>query len=240
MTNYRSVKFFFDFVSPYAYMSWTRAKRLDPGAGIAFDPKPILFAGLLQRWGQLGPAEIAPKRQFVFRDTLRRAVEADIPLRFPPSHPFAPLLPLRATTAVLNTPERDAVITNLFEACWAESRDISQPETVRGALEAAGVPDVEAVMKASVGRQLKTELKANTTAATEQGVFGVPTWVTQDGELFWGDDQLPSVIRHLNGEDLLLQADVDMQKVLNRPGKDRFHTTLKMGENVIPGSHFGS
>src|SRR5690606_34540713 len=70
-----TIEFCFDYISPYAYLGWQRARRWSSHReDITLKPRPILFAALLNHWGQLGPAEIAPKRAFVLRDVVRNAV----------------------------------------------------------------------------------------------------------------------------------------------------------------------
>jgi hypothetical protein len=63
----------------------------------------IVHAGLLNAWGQLGPAEIPPKREYILKDVMRKAHSMDraIQVKCPPSHPFRPLLPLRAVCCPL-------------------------------------------------------------------------------------------------------------------------------------------
>lgn len=51
---------YFDFISPFAYLQFVRLGEL---AGARLRLRPVLFAGLLQHWGQLGPAEIPAKRR---------------------------------------------------------------------------------------------------------------------------------------------------------------------------------
>ena len=89
------IEFWFDFISPYAYLAWQRIHPVVEAHGRALIYRPVLFAGLLDHWGQLGPAEIPPKREFVFRQVLRRAAALGVPLEPPPSHPFNSLLGLR-------------------------------------------------------------------------------------------------------------------------------------------------
>jgi 2-hydroxychromene-2-carboxylate isomerase len=83
------VDWYFDFVSPYSYICLHRLKNLD----VVY--KPVLFAGLLNHWGQKGPAEIPAKRQWTYRWCTWWAKELGISFRFPASHPFNPLQHLR-------------------------------------------------------------------------------------------------------------------------------------------------
>src|SRR5690349_24411474 len=86
------VEFWFDFISPFGYLAWQRIHSLVDAHGRDVVYRPTLFAALLNHWGQLGPAEIPPKRVFVFKQVLRRAHVLGVPLVPPPRHPFNPLL----------------------------------------------------------------------------------------------------------------------------------------------------
>ncbi|MEN8162322.1 MAG: hypothetical protein ABFS41_19780 [Myxococcota bacterium] len=61
----KKAAWFFDVISPFAYLQFARFGELS--ARIDITPVPVVFGGLLKHWGQLGPAEIPPKRRFVYR-----------------------------------------------------------------------------------------------------------------------------------------------------------------------------
>ena len=80
---------YFDFVSPFAYLQNLRLEEFS--SHIKIDRKPLLFAGLLKHWASKGPAELPPKRLFTYRHVQWMADRLDIPLRFPDRHPFNPI-----------------------------------------------------------------------------------------------------------------------------------------------------
>src|SRR5687768_8342398 len=90
-----SIDWYFDFVSPYSYICFNRLDELP----IEPSYKPVLFAGLLNHWGQKGPAEIPAKRRWTYRWCTWWAHELGVPLRFPAAHPFNPLQHLRLAIA---------------------------------------------------------------------------------------------------------------------------------------------
>lgn len=63
----RHLTFWFDVISPYAYLAFERLPRALDGLPMVVEYRPVLFAGLLGHWGQKGPAEIEPKRAWTFR-----------------------------------------------------------------------------------------------------------------------------------------------------------------------------
>ncbi len=192
------MRFYFDYISPYAYLAWTQMRGLSARTGVAVEPVPILFAALLNHWGHKGPAEIPPKRLYVFKDVVRRAHAYGVPLQPPPSHPFNPLLALRVTEAA--PADRTAeVVDTLFAHTWgdAQPRGVDQPETMRAILAPLGL---EALVEAAGTKPIKDAIRTHTEAALTAGVFGVPSMVVE-GEVFWGTDSLAHLENHLNGDD---------------------------------------
>lgn len=177
------IRFYFDFISPYAYLAWTQL----PALGVTVEPVPVLFAGLLDAHGTKGPAEVPARRANLIRDVARKAQRLGVPIDVPFAHPFNPLLALRV--ASLPGIDQTRVIDTLYRAAWVERRDITDP----------------AVVSALVGESLvaraadaKPALRAQTDEALARGVFGVPTLAIAD-ELFWGTDALPDLARYLEG-----------------------------------------
>jgi 2-hydroxychromene-2-carboxylate isomerase len=78
-----------------------------------------------------------------------------------------------------------------FRARWADARDISDPEVVRELLAGAGL-DGEAALERAQSDELRERLDAESRAAIERGVFGVPTLFVGD-EMFWGNDRFELV-----------------------------------------------
>jgi 2-hydroxychromene-2-carboxylate isomerase len=195
------IEFWFDFISPYAYLAWQRIHAVAEVHGRELVYRPVLFAGLLNHWGQLGPAEIPPKREFVFRQVSRRAAALGVRLQPPPSHPFNPLLGLRLASLPLANHERRRLIDTLFGATWGGGPGIADPTVVAPLLDEAGFAGTDLIAEAQSpgGKQRTLDSSAEALAA---GVFGVPTMIV-DGELFWGDDSFAELEQVLRGEDPL-------------------------------------
>src|SRR5580704_13383371 len=121
----KTMSFYFDFISPYAYLAWTQIHAIASRHCCEVVPKPILFAALLDANGQKGPAEIPSKRIYTFKDVIRSAARLGVPLAAPASHPFNPLLALRVASAEIDVQRRRPLIDALFTATWVESVDVS-------------------------------------------------------------------------------------------------------------------
>jgi len=178
----RDAIWYFDFVSPFAYLCLHRLKELP--ADVRIEYRPVLFAGLLGHWGQKGPAEIAAKRRYTYRWCNWWAKRLGIPFRFPAGHPFNPLQHLRLAIACGCRPE---VVARIFDSLWANGGDPANPGEFTALSRSLGWQPAELGAEA-----LKNTLRRNTENAAARGVFGVPT-LEVDGELFWGADSIEFV-----------------------------------------------
>lgn len=190
---------YFDFVSPYAYLQLMQFKRLPDSLEIRY--RPILFAALLEHWGQIGPAEIHVKRRQTYRQCQWRADRAGIPFRFPPVHPFVPLRPLRLAIALGTEP---AIIGSIFEFIFAEGRDVQSDDEWRALAARLEVDDADALVSQ---QWVKDALRANTEEAIAHGVFGVPTFDV-GGELFWGGDMTDLLLDYLADPEIFSRGEM--------------------------------
>ena len=179
---------YFDFVSPFAYLQSEQLAALAPRIAVRY--RPVLFAGLLDAHGQKGPAEIAAKRDFTYRFVVWQAGKLGIPLKFPPEHPFNPLALLRLALAC--DCEAQAV-QRIFRFVWRDGRLPDLPIEWAELTDELGIRDGAARIAAA---EVKDALRRNTDEAIARGVFGVPTLMI-GGELFWGADATAMAAEYL-------------------------------------------
>jgi 2-hydroxychromene-2-carboxylate isomerase len=173
----QTADWYFDFISPYAYFGLLRLAELSNDLEIRY--RPVLFAALLDHWGQKGPAEIATKRAWTYRSCTWWAMRHGIPFRFPAAHPFNPLPYLRLAVAAGNTAR---AVQMIFRALWTTGAD---PSDVQVLTALARSLDVD---QSHLSEQdVKDALRLETEQALARGVFGVPTLIV-DEQLFWGAD----------------------------------------------------
>ena len=191
----KHIDFYLDFISPYACLAFEKLPQALQGISHSVSYRPVLFAGLLASNGQLGPAEIAPKRDWTYRQVLWLAREHGVELQMPAMHPFNPLNLLRLAVACGRDglPNRH-VCEQLFRHVWrggADAGDAARLATLAAGLKPQRDPACE---------EVKTQLKAATDAALALGLFGVPSMVV-DGRVFWGFDALPMLRAYCLGDD---------------------------------------
>ncbi len=185
----RSLDWYFDFVSPYSYLQHAVLPRIAARAAVRY--RPIFFAGLLNHWGHLGPAEIPPKREWTFRHCVWLAERAGIPIAMPTMHPFNPLSLLRASIAKDDEP---AVVARLFRYVWVDGHVPTDEAPWRALLAELGLEP-----SALEAPRVKERLKANGDDALAAGVFGVPSAVV-DGQCFWGFEATDMLLAYLDGD----------------------------------------
>jgi len=190
------VDFWFDALSPYAWLAFDRLPQALAGLNVVVNYQPVLLAGLLAHWGQKGPAEITPKRAWTYRQVLWLAQQQGTPLQLPQPHPFNPLALQRLAVAAApsgGTPSRRTVEL-LFRHVWCRDGADPNESAALAALVAAVAPQRD-----PAGDDVKAELRARTEAAVALGLFGVPTLVA-DGRHFFGLDGLPMLRAALDGD----------------------------------------
>lgn len=202
----RSADWYFDFISPFAYLQFKHFHRLP--TDLEVNLKPVLFAGLLGHWEHKGPAEIPAKRVQTYRHTHWLAKRLGIPFRTPPAHPFNPLRVLRLALAL----DADhAAVEAIFNFIWATGGNVDDDAALTRLAARFGVND----LAAAIGRDdVKARLRANTEEAIARGVYGVPTFAIDD-ELFWGFDATDMFLEYLADPEML--ATPEMTRLKNLP-----------------------
>ena len=191
----KHITFYLDFISPYAYLAFEHMPEALKGISYSVDYRPVLFAGMLRHHGQLGPAEIAPKRDWTYRQVMWLAHTRKILLEMPASHPFNPL-PLLRLAIACNVPATGLanryVCETIFRHVWCSGQDAGNMERTRALTAQLGcVVDVNS-------DEVKNLLKSSTDSAIAQDVFGVPAFAVDD-KIFWGLDSLPMLHDYLSG-----------------------------------------
>lgn len=193
----RRVTWYFDFVSPFSYLCLARLSELPPE--VELDHRPVLFAGLLQHFGQKGPAEIDAKRRWTYRWCQWSAQRLGLPFRFPATHPFNPLSHLRLAIAAGSDSK---AVRRIFEALWTTG---AEPSEARRFHELCAALEIDPSRLS--GSDVKSALRENTERAAAAGVFGVPSFEA-DGEIFWGVDSVDLLKAFLADASVLRNAEM--------------------------------
>ncbi|GAU81537.1 2-hydroxychromene-2-carboxylate isomerase [Bosea sp. BIWAKO-01] len=197
---------YFDLISPFAYLALTKLDAIEELRPVVM--KPIVFGAVLKHWGQLGPAEIAPKRVHTYRLATHLAQSLSVPFRFPPSHPFNPLAMLRLLTALDG---QKAAVREAFRLIWGQGRDGNDPAVLA---EVAAVGGDPATLDRIGEQPVKDALRLATEEAVAAGIFGVPSLLI-DGGIFWGVDAMSMARDYLAAPERFLSG--EMARVSSLP-----------------------
>lgn len=195
MAGTAKLEFWFDFASTYSYLSAMRIKPLTSAAGITLHWKPFLLGPVFAAQGwNTSPFNIyEAKGRYMWRDVERQAEHYGLPFRRPTEFPQFTMTATRVAVAADAEPWLGDFCRAVFHREYDEGGDIAAPQAVTGVLERMGI-DPSSWLTAAQDPAVKQALKDRVTEAGERGIFGAPTFVCPDGELFWGDDRLQQAI----------------------------------------------
>jgi 2-hydroxychromene-2-carboxylate isomerase len=189
------VDFWFDFASTYSYPACMRAAALADAAGVSIRYRPFLLGPIFKTHGwDTSPFNIyEAKGRYMWRDLERLCAELSIPFHRPDPFPQNSLLAARIAVAAEGRAWHDAFCCGVFRAQFGEGRRIDDASVLGDILESSGAPARE-MLDLAGSDQVKLKLRTETELAGSLGIFGAPSFVTPDGELFWGNDRLETAL----------------------------------------------
>jgi 2-hydroxychromene-2-carboxylate isomerase len=184
----RQVEFFFDVVSPTAYLAHKRLPAIVQRTGATLVHRPMFLGGVMQASGNRPPGTVAAKGKWMNADLQRYAKKYDAPYVHNPHFPVNTLSAQRGLTAWLGKPEFPALLDAMFQATWRDQVNLGEKVEIARVAGLAGV-DGAAFVAAAEDPVNKEKLKATTEEALARGVFGAPTFFVGD-EMHFGQDRL--------------------------------------------------
>jgi len=185
--------FWYDFASTYSYIAAHTVEAAAEKAGVEVVWRPFLLGPVFAAQGLTdSPFNIYEvKGRYMWRDMQRLADDNGLPFKRPQTFPQRSILADRVAAVA---GDRVADITRaIYSAEFGEGRPIATEEDLAPVLDSLGL-DAAALLAAAVSPDGKQALRTNTDAAVEAGVFGAPSFTTDDGEVFWGSDRLAQAI----------------------------------------------
>jgi len=189
-----ALTFWFDFSSSYSYLTAMRVEDVAREAGVPVVWQPFLLGPIFQDAGYGGTPNLAhpAKAAYMWRDIGRRAAARGIPFAKPEVFPQKSVGAARATLS-LPAHERPAFGRAVFAEVFAHGRDMADPAALADAARAAGL-DPARIAAGTADPAAKAALFEAVEEAKTLGIFGAPTFVASDRELFWGDDRLEDAL----------------------------------------------
>ena len=192
--------FYFSTISPYTYLSLPRFRALVEKGGLDVRWKPLDIMALFARTGGTPVGQRPQARQdYRLADMARQAKRAGVPINVKPAH--FPTNAAPSSYAIIAAQKAGggdmfALVEAVLAACWAEEKNIAEDDVVKAALKGAGFDPALADSGLLTGAEVYGR---NLEEAVAAGVFGAPSFVTEDGAVFWGQDRIDDLADHLDG-----------------------------------------
>ena len=196
----KTLDFWFEFASSYSYLAVMRIEPLARAAGVTVKWRPFLLGPVFLSLGwNDSPFNIyPPKGRYMWRDLARLAARYGLPFKVPSRFPRNGLLAARVALAGADEAWIGDFARAAMRANFAEDRDIADPAVIRAILADLGLP-ADALLEQAASADTKLALRSQTERASELGLFGAPSFITPDGELFWGNDRLEDALDWMKG-----------------------------------------
>jgi 2-hydroxychromene-2-carboxylate isomerase len=197
----KTIEFIFDFGSPNAYLAYRALPPILARTGAALVVNPCLLGGIFKSTGNQAPitafANVKGKLDYE-RLEIKRFIRQHglTKFRFNPHFPVNSLMLMRGLIAAESAGVAAPYIEAALAAMWEDGLKMDDPAIAAAALTKAGL-DGETLMARTQDAEVKQKLMANTQAAVERGVFGIPTFFV-GREMFFGKDRLGQVEEFAN------------------------------------------
>ena len=183
----KSIDFYFDIISPYAYLAYKQLSSLENLKKIKFNYKPILLGGLHKLAGITAPAFNEFKMKNMKNDCNLIASKKNIKFQWNDKFPINSLKIMRGYLSV-NEEKKDIYLETFFNAYWCDNINLEDIEEIKNLLRKIDI-DINKFFDDLENIEIKEKLKKITNLAFEKEIFGAPTFIVND-KLFWGQDRL--------------------------------------------------
>lgn len=197
----KTVEFIFDFGSPNAYLALPPLREIAARRGAQVKLIPCLLGGIFKATDNRAPmiafGPVKGKMDYERLEIARFIKKHGLTrFRMNPHFPVNTLLAMRGLVAAHALGVEDAYVAAVLAGMSEDGEKMDDPEVFVRVLDAAGL-DGAAILAKTQDDAVKATLAANTAAAVERGVFGIPTFFVDD-EMFFGKDRLAQVEEELS------------------------------------------
>ena len=189
----KELEFYFDFISPYAYLAHKKIQSLPSSIRTSY--KPILLGGLHNLEGITAPAFIKSKLKNMINDCNLIAKKNKFDFKWNDKFPINSLNIMRGYFSI-NSTTKDQYIDIMFNAYWRDNLDIADEKILISLVESCKI-NPDQFLTAIKDPIIKDKLKNVTKDAHEREIFGAPTFKIND-QIFWGQDRLEYALDEYN------------------------------------------
>ena len=189
----KSFDFYFDFVSPYSFLAHKEIRKIEKKNSVKIRYQPILLGALHNLHGIKAPAFIPAKAKHMIRDCKLIAERNKIKFKFNSYFPIRSLNLMRGVIVAEEDNYKSYYIDSIFNSIWQDGLNLNDENIIQKILKNLNVNPKTFILR-SASSSIKDSLKKRTSEAYEKGVFGAPTFVTND-KIFWGQDRIEFAIK---------------------------------------------
>tara|TARA_B100000575_G_C23126762_1_gene652936 strand:+ start:1352 stop:1939 length:588 start_codon:yes stop_codon:yes gene_type:complete len=189
-------EFYFDFISPYSFLAHKKIRIIEKKNSIKIKYKPILLGGLHNLHSIKAPAFIPAKAKHMIRDCKLIAEENKIKFKFNSYFPIRSLNLMRGVIVAEEDNYKSHYIDCIFNAIWEDGLNMNDENVVYKVLKNLNINPKTFFLR-STSSSVKDSLRLKTSEAFKKGIFGAPTFVSNN-KIFWGQDRLKFVIDEAN------------------------------------------
>lgn len=182
------LEFWYDFASSYSYLSAMRISDLASKAGVEVTWRPFLLGPIFKAQGwTTSPFNLYPaKGRFMIRDMQRLTADRGLPFVTPAVFPANSLKAARLAMIGAEEGWIEPFTRAVFEVEFGRGADISGDAVLADVLASLGL-NANTLAEQAQTDAVKQQLRDQTAEAVSREIFGAPTFITEQGELFWGD-----------------------------------------------------
>ena len=188
--------FYFDFISPYSFLAHKEIRKIENKAKIKIGYKPILLGGLHNLHGIKAPAFIPAKAKHMIRDCKLIAERNNVKFKFNSYFPIKSLNLMRGVLVAEEDNIKDYYIDNIFNTVWQDGLNMNDETLIQKILKNLNVNPKTFSLRAT-SSLIKDSLRKKTNEAYEKGIFGAPTFVSNN-KIFWGQDRIEFALKEAN------------------------------------------
>lgn len=189
----RSIDFYFFVGSTYSYLSVARAGALAAARGVQLQWCPFSVRTLMREQNNSPFVGKPAKFAYMWRDLERRAGRFGIPFDGAPPYPIDPNEQAnRVATLAASEGWCEPFVREAYRTWFLDKLDPGAPQVLAAIVQRLGRP-ADCIERAE-SDEVRALYGARTDRARALGLFGSPSWVCADGEIFWGDDRLEDTI----------------------------------------------
>ena len=187
------IDFYFDFISPYSFLAHKEIRKIENKAQIKIAYKPILLGGLHNLHGIKAPAFIPAKAKHMIRDCKLIAERNNVVFKFNSYFPIRSLNLMRGVLVAEEDNIKNYYIDNIFNKIWQDGLNMNDEIINQKVLKNVNINSQTFFLR-STSSLIKDSLRKKTSEAYEKGIFGAPTFVSNN-KIFWGQDRIEFALK---------------------------------------------